>query len=290
VLASVPLVLLTAVAVWTFTPAVIATNVPSIPHGALTPLDMGLVATEVTVWTSDGVQLWAWYVPSQNGAAVVLRHGAGATASSTLRQASVLARNGYGVLIIDARGHGRSAGRAMDFGWHGESDIDAAVTFLLAQSGVDSNQVAVIGLSMGGEEAIAAAGADPRIRAVVAEGALARSDLDKAWLPDVYGLRGVIQVWLEKAQYGLTDLLTDATKPLSLVQAARMASLRPILLIAAGDVADEVHAAEHIREGGGDNVTIWIVPGSGHTEGLDVAPNDWEQTVIEFLESALVDE
>src|SRR5206468_1520008 len=82
----------------------------------------------------------------------------------------------------DARGHGRSAGRAMDFGWYGDADVQGAVTFLGAQPDVRDGRIAAVGLSMGGEEAIGAAATDPRIRAVVAEGATGRVAADNDWL------------------------------------------------------------------------------------------------------------
>ena len=84
-------------------------------------------------------------------------HGAGSTRSAVLGHAVVLARHGYSVLLFDARGHGRSAGRAMDFGWYGDEDVGGAVTFLAAQPGIST--IAAVGMSMGGEEAIGAAAA-----------------------------------------------------------------------------------------------------------------------------------
>ena len=94
--------------------AVAATNVPRTAVGSTTPADLGLSYENVTFRTADGVDLAGWYVPSANGAAVVLLHGAGSTRAATLDHAAVLARNGYGVVLFDARGHGESGGRAMD--------------------------------------------------------------------------------------------------------------------------------------------------------------------------------
>src|SRR5690606_29218420 len=119
--------------------------------------------------------------------------------------AAVLAGAGYGVLMIDARGHGDSGGRAMDFGWHGDADIVAATAFLAGRPEVDPDRIGAVGMSMGGEQAIGASGGDPRIRAVVAEGATARTAADAAWLSDRYGLRGALQEQIEKVQ----DLVTD---------------------------------------------------------------------------------
>jgi pimeloyl-ACP methyl ester carboxylesterase len=280
------LVILVALTVWTLTPAVIATNAPPIAHG-IGPEDFDMDARDVLFTAADGTELFGWYVPPTEGKMAVLRHGAGSTASDVLPQARVLVDNGYGVLLTDARGHGSSGGTGMDFGWHGDADIAAAVDFLTTQPEIDPERIVVVGLSMGGEEGIGAMAGDERIAAVVAEGATARTEADKAWLADVYGWRGWIQVRLEWAQYALTDLLTAADKPGSLAASAAVASPRPILLIAAGDVSDEIDAARHIEASAGGNVSVWAVPGASHIGGLAVAPEEWEETVITFLDSAI---
>ena len=68
------------------------------------------------VRTSDGVKLAGWYVPSRNGAAVIAFPGR----SGPLEHARMLARHGYGVLMLDMRGQGESEGDPNAFGWQGE--------------------------------------------------------------------------------------------------------------------------------------------------------------------------
>jgi pimeloyl-ACP methyl ester carboxylesterase len=281
------IVLLVAIVTWTLTPAVLATRAPSVPLGSAIPSDFGLEAVDVRFVTADGVELFAWYVPPPDGKVVILRHGAGSTAASVLAHARVLAANHYGVLITDARGHGRSAGDPMEFGWFGDLDIAAAVDFLEQQPEVDRKRIAVVGLSMGGEESIGAGAVDERIAAVVAEGATARTDADKAWLIDEYGWRGWLQTKLEWVQYSVTDILTDADRPTSLASAARGMSPRPILLIVGEATIDEPNAALHIKAGSNGNVTIWTVPNAGHIGGLGAQPAQWEQVVVRFLDGAL---
>jgi len=266
--------------------AVAATNVPREPLGRETLADRGIPYTDVALATGDGVRLAAWYAPPANGAAVVVLHGAGSTRTSVLDQAVVLVESGYGVLLVDARGHDLSGGRAMDFGWFGDRDVAAAVDFLVDRPEVDPGRVAVLGLSMGGEEAIGAAAADARIAAVVAEGAIGRTAADHDWLSDVYGARGWVQERIDGVLYGLTDLLTSAGPPPDLRQAAATAG-RPMLLITGGSVPDEANAASWIRAGSRDTVTTWEVPGAGHTDGLSTAPQEWRQRVTAFLAAAL---
>jgi dienelactone hydrolase len=281
------LLVVVAVAVGTLGPAVAATNVPETELGTATPATLGLTYSDVEFETPDGVLLSGWYLPSRSRAALVLLHGAGSTRSSVLAHAEVLARHGYGVLLFDARGHGRSGGRAMDFGWYGDEDIAGALSYLQRRSDVDSDRLAAVGMSMGGEAAIGAAAGDERIKAVVAEGATNRVGGDTAWLSDEFGWRGTIQERLEWLRYGTTDLLTDARKPITLHDAVREASPRPVLLIAAGDVADEPKAARYIQSAAPDTVERWVVPDSGHTDGLATDPEAWEARVIHFLAAAL---
>jgi fermentation-respiration switch protein FrsA (DUF1100 family) len=280
------LLVVAAVVVAVVAPAVAGTNVPPSSITA-TPADLDLPYESVTVTTSDDVQLAAWYLPGTNGAAVVVLHGAGSTRSNALDQAAVLYRNGYGVLLLDARGHGDSDGTAMDFGWYGDLDVGAAIDHLLTRDDVDPDRIGVLGLSMGGEEAIGAAAAHDAIRAVVAEGATARTAADKTWLSDVYGWRGWLQEQIERAQYGVTDLLTAASPPTSLADAVARAADTPFLLIVAGAVADEQHAADHLDAVAPDRVEVWTVDDAGHTDGLEVAPAPWERRVVGFLDEHL---
>ena len=187
--AVVPLVLVFVyVCAWTLVQAVAATNAPHMPV-AIAAGSFDSSAEDVTFETRDHVTLSGWFIPSRNGAAVVVADGAGSTRASVRAQAEVLARHGFGVLAFDARGHGRSEGRAMDFGWYGDEDVDAAVAFVRGRPGADANRIGAVGLSMGGEEVIGAAATNPGIRAVVAEGATARTRSDKAWLSDEFGVR-----------------------------------------------------------------------------------------------------
>ena len=270
---------------WPLTEAVNATNRPPGPLGSATPAQYGLTYRDVAFRTADGVRLSAWYIPPRNGAALVVLPGAGSTRTAVLGQAAVLARHGYGALLVDTRGHGRSGGHTMDFGWWGDRDITAAVSFLDRQPGVQAGKIAVLGESMGGEQALAAAGADPRIRAVVAEGALGQQLADHGWLP--HGLDGALTRGKEWVQYTAAGLISGAPRPMSIPDAVRAAAPRPVLIIAGGAVADEPIAARWFQAASSATVQVWVVPHAGHTQGLATAPGAWQAHVISFLNAAL---
>ena len=91
--------------------------------------------------TSDGLDLAGWYVPSRNGAAVIVFPGR----SGTRKQARMLARNGYGVLLYDRRGEGASEGDPNGWGWDFDKDILAGIDFLKDRPDVDPHRIGGLG-------------------------------------------------------------------------------------------------------------------------------------------------
>ncbi len=262
--------------------AVYGTNAPRPALDATTPADRGFPFVDATFFTTDHVRLSGWYIPSRNGAAIALLHGSGETRSSVLDHAVVLARHGYGVLLFDARGHGRSGGQANEFGWYGDRDTSAAVTYLATRPDVRAGRIAALGESMGGEEAIGAAASDPRIRAVVAEGALGRVPADASWLPyDLPGLIGRADIWIQSQ---VTDVLSGAPRPIGLRAAVKEIAPRPVLFIAG---KDEIDGDRGYRDASPGNVRLWELPDTPHTAGLARHPLEWEQRVVTFLDDAL---
>lgn len=278
----VPVTLVALGVIWSVALGTMYAFSPRTGVGSTTPARYGLHYVDVTFRTGDGVTLAGWYLASHNRAAVVLVPGAGSTRTAALPQAAVLSRHGYGALVIDPRGQGRSGGRAMDLGWYGDLDISAAVGFLQARSEIDRDRIAVLGLSMGGEEAIGAAAAVPAVRAVIAEGATARTATDKArWLPG--GIAGGIQRGLDWMTFGTARLLSPASEPPPLRSAVLRATRTPFLLITAGTVPDEARAADVLRSAAPSRVEVWTVPGATHTHGLATRRSEWTARVVAFL-------
>ena len=50
-------------------------------------------------------------------------------------------RHGYGVLLLDARGYDASEGDPNLFGWEGDKDIDAAVSWLQRRREVQEGRI-----------------------------------------------------------------------------------------------------------------------------------------------------
>jgi len=120
---------------------------------------------------------------------------------------------------------------------------------------------------------------------VVAEGATGQQYADHGWRP--HDITGVIDRGMEWVQYTAAGLISGAPRPMSIPDAIRAASGRPMLIIAAGSVTDEPVAARWFRAASPATVQVWVVPHAGHTQGLATAPRAWGARVTGFLGAAL---
>jgi uncharacterized protein len=245
-----------------------------------TPLaiDLGPRQQSVMLTTSDGIALDAAYLPSQNGAAVIVFPGTGAG------RAEMLVRHGYGVLLLDPRGQGDSEGDPHLLGWTGERDLRAAVDFLGTQPDVDAGRIGGLGLSVGGELLLQAAAHDERLRAVVSEGAGTRSvaenlhDVTPASLLD-------LPFWASAT--AATAVFSDGLPPPRLEDLVGDIAPRPILLIwtSRGQGGEHLNPLYHSRAG--RPAEIWEIPDGTHVDGLAARPDEYEDRVVGFFDDAL---
>ncbi len=108
-------------------------------------LTIGLEFETVTLTSEDGLKLAAWYIPSRNRAAIILQHGIYMNRTSMLGPAAMLARHGYGVMLVDQRSRGMSEGDTFSFGKYEVRDIEAAYRYLVGRSDVDSQRIGALG-------------------------------------------------------------------------------------------------------------------------------------------------
>ena len=254
-------------------------------HPPRTPLaePMPGEARAVSFKTPDGVTMAAWYTPTRNGAAVIVLPGSGGAKDSTIEHAGILAEHGFGVLALDSRGTGDSAGIGNAWGWHGPADVAGALEWLLGVNEVDPDRIGVLGFSMGGEVAITAAATDERISAVVAEGVSSRVPSDLAYLPN--SVSGWIQRLDGQLMWLAADLMTAASPPAPLTESLAQASRVPVLILVGSD-PDEASAAPLLRNAA-PTVEVWALPDTPHIQALTVHPEEWEARVLAFLDRSL---
>jgi dienelactone hydrolase len=257
-------------------PVLFAYGVTHIARATVPAAHLGVAYEDVTVHTADGLDLAGWYVPSRNGAAVLVYPGR----AKAQKHARYLARAGYGVLLVDRRGEGASEGDPHGFGWTFDEDIEAGVRFLAHRDDVDPRRIAGLGLSVGGEMMLQTAADTPGLAAVISDGAGARVLSEE--LSDVSGLSRVVGAPMYAAKTAALAVFSDHAPPADLTTYIPRIAPRPILLIHAahGEVDDKT--PEYLAAARGP-VEQWEVPRGGHTAGIDTMPGEYAHRTLDFL-------
>jgi fermentation-respiration switch protein FrsA (DUF1100 family) len=266
-------------ALWVVVPVATAILATHRPRAGVEAFSVGRPSRAVTLRTADGQELEALYVPSRNGAAVIVFP----TRAGGVPQARVLARHGYGVLLVDARGYDGSTGDPNLFGWGAARDVDAAVAWLRKRPGVGDGRIGGIGFSVGGEVMLEAAARNPGLRAVVAEGAGVRS-VREAFLR---GPRGWFALPAEAVRTTALAIMSATAPPASLRELVPRISPRAVFLIHATKGAGGEDLTPTYFRAAGRPKQLWRAPG-GHTGAFAAAPFAYERRVVSFFDRALL--
>jgi uncharacterized protein len=245
-------------------------------RGVVEP-DLRVPYEQITVTTSDSIQLTGSYVPSKNRAAVILFPGATRSA-----EARMLIRHGYGVLLLNPRGQGTSEGDTVR--WAGDRDLLAGAEYLKTRPDVDDARIGAFGFSVGGEILIEAAAQSTDFKAIVSEGAgfpAGEADLtgaDRMLSPSIAAMGLAVAVF------------SNQGPPPPIVDRIGEIAPRSVFLI----WADPGMGGEDVRQpkyyaAAGQPKQIWKVPGADHTGGLNAQPAEYERRVVAFYDRALLD-
>ncbi len=108
------------------------------------------VKIEVELTSFDDTTLKGLYFPSRNGAAIIVQHGYGGHSGSVLHIAKIFYQQGFGVLTMDLRAHGRSGGELVTFGRDEAKDMQYAFDYLVSRKEVNADKIGLYGWSLGG--------------------------------------------------------------------------------------------------------------------------------------------
>lgn len=123
---------------------------PVVTH---TPADFGMAYEDLRIVTEDKVGLHGWLVRGEPGKALILFcHGNAGNICHRLDNIYRLRRLGYGVLIFDYRGYGRSEGAISEKGFY--LDVEAAYQAALREANRRKVNLVIFGRSLGGIAAV----------------------------------------------------------------------------------------------------------------------------------------
>jgi uncharacterized protein len=244
--------------------------------------DLGAAHENVSFKTRDGLELQGWYVPSKNGAAVIAFPGRNGPQAHT----RMLASHGYGVLLFDRRGEGKSDGDSNLLGWGGDKDILAAIQFLKTRPDVDPGRIGGIGLSVGGELMLQAASETDELAAVVSEGAGTRSFSEM--MEEYHGLERWFVAPSSLAMTAGTALFSSTAPPPNLTDVAPKIE-QPLFVIWAPNGGNIEHMSkEYYRLASSSSKQIWAMPTAKHVGGIRDQPKEYERRVVGFFDETLL--
>ncbi|MFI5379036.1 MAG: alpha/beta hydrolase [Tepidisphaerales bacterium] len=141
---------------WLIVSAVVAWKLTGRPRpwfAEPAPVWEGIAVEDCRLKTSDGQEIGAWFLPTdEHRTGVVVVHGLGGSRSGSTEKIQRIRLLGYSVLAISARAHGDSSGDRNDAGYSSRRDVHAAVEFLRQKR--PGRPVVVLGASLGSVAAI----------------------------------------------------------------------------------------------------------------------------------------
>jgi fermentation-respiration switch protein FrsA (DUF1100 family) len=241
--------------------------------------NLGAPYEPVSFQSHDGLRLDGWFVPSRNGATVIVYPGK----KGTQNHARMLVRHGYGVLVFDRRGEGTSEGDPNALGWGFDEDLLGALAYLRGRAGVDPDRIGGLGLSVGGEAFLQTAAETSGLGAVVSDGAGSRSVREDTVRTSV---QKVPEIFFSGVMTAGMAVFSDRLPPPNLEALAGRIEKTPVFLIYASRGAGGEDNQPQYYEALRVPKQIWKIDTS-HTHGLSSRPREYERRVVGFFDRTL---
>jgi uncharacterized protein len=241
----------------------------------------------VEIAASDQVTLRGWFLQPKDSSrgAVLLLHGVADNRLGMSGYALFFLRNGYAVLLPDARAHGLSDGQYATYGVKERDDIHHWVSWI--EENVHPRCVYGFGESMGAAQLLQSLGLERRFCAVIAESSFVsfrEVAYDRVGQPFHAGswlgrtlLRPLIEFAFlySRVRYGLNF---EQASPEEVVGAANA----PVLLIhGLEDRNIPPRHSEQIKQR--SRGVLWEVPGAGHTGAYSADPQQFEHKALNWF-------
>ncbi|KAG5508899.1 hypothetical protein GH5_06111 [Leishmania sp. Ghana 2012 LV757] len=261
--------------------------------------DFGLEYEDVEFSSTDRYKLRGWYVPPPQGKAremgIVLVHGGGRDRRSWERHVPFLHNAGYGCLLFDFREHGLSSGKMRGFTFGMKERFDVVAACDLMQSKYGYKRICAMGTSVGGSSVIMAAAIDKNIDVVIAENAITTSAtlLDQQIVMVLGGYFAqkrysveVFRLFRRCATFWLNWRIGNKpSKHCQALHCIAKISPRPILLMhGTSDTLVPMRHSEILFEAALWPKQLYLCEGAFHCGLYNTRPDEYEATVLEFLE------
>lgn len=225
--------------------------------------EFGLEENQRYLTTDDGFKVWCSEIKVESPKAVILY-------LSGIDQPSVtyfyghskwMKSNGYATILLEVRGHGKSDGNKVCFGYEETKDVQAVVDYIRGLEEYEGVPIVIQGVSMGGASAINAFGQIEEIDAAIAMSAYSSTE-EVVW--DLEGQNYIPRIlrWIQKPlikvalEFCFGSEAVDEMKPIKQITKANG---RPVLLIAcSGDKGGVPAVSTQRLKNAYEPAQVWI--------------------------------
>lgn len=235
--------------------------------------------------SKDGLKLSAYYLPAEHNQhkTAIIAHGYMGQASDMPQYAKIYHDLGYNVLMPDARGHGKSEGDYIGFGWDERKDYLQWIDRVIDKD--PQTEIVLHGVSMGGATVMMTSGEKlpDNVKAFVEDCGYSSVNEELSYqLKQMFNLPPFplipVTSLVTRVRAGYFFGEADAVKQLH-------KNKRPMLFIH-GDkddfvpysMLDEVYAATRGPK------EKYVVHGAKHAEALSKDPDTYQKKVTDFVE------
>ena len=257
-----------------------------------TPTEYSLPFEDVEFSTRGSeITLKGWFIPGIEGApTLIFVHGLNSNRAGgeAVDLASRLRAQGFNTLLFDLRGHGTSADGTVSGGYFEQNDLLGAYDFLVNR-GVPSENIGVIGFSMGAATSVLGVSQEPGIRALVADSPFANaSDL----IAQEVSRQTPVPKWLVPVFMPGTVLAADLLHDIKLGELSPETAVAdigyPILLIhGVEDTRIPVEQGIRVHEAAHPDSILWLAPDVDHVDAFLTYPEEYTNRVATYFQERL---
>jgi pimeloyl-ACP methyl ester carboxylesterase len=200
-----------------------------------------------------------------------------------LPEARALVKSGYGVLLFDLRGHGESGGDGTTLGTLEQHDFESAIDFVTTRPEINPDRIGAVGFSIGAMLVAQVASRDPRVRAVVLEGAYTSLEEMIRHEENRWGAWGE---WVAATTLRLEGVDSDTLRPAAVI--CRIAP-RPVLIInGSADEDNPLAVARSLFSAACKPKELWVIPNAPHTGYAAAAGPALGEKLVDFFDTNLL--
>ncbi|WP_211315944.1 alpha/beta hydrolase [Oceanobacillus chungangensis] len=237
--------------------------------------------------SNDGLLLKSIFLENvkSTGKAVILAHGYREQSENMGDFAKFYYDQGFDILIPDARGHGKSEGEYVGYGWHDRLDYLKWIDLLI--NDYQADKIILHGKSMGASLVLMTSGEElpNEVKAIIADSGYTTVKEELSYqLQHLYNLPSFPLL-------DLTSLMTKIRAGYSFEEASAIEQVkhntRPLFIIhGEEDELVPTEMANRLYNTANGEKELWIVPKAGHTKAHTMATSEYEERLLQFIKTA----